>query len=572
MDNTIDVSQRAPSEVMKLDRLGSFHPTRMSFTRTLVRRMHWENWQIRLAASSLDTDGFGFIVYHIETASGPLSFIAFSNSIDDSERTDRVIAEKWDLTFTLFNGIADAQDVARLEKQVPLQEAGRMSENEIVLSRANKSMRLFNSVVDSLANGQQPDVKSIAAVGYLVRTTAVYGNGKFGCCDFLNVKKNSPFSLPFQAEMLAVYMARQLSFDLVEYIAQKRGGHKAVQLDSSLKRALGVGNATGLGMAPFLVGHPLLIHTWMNVREYAIGKIKSKPTTSKSVIDKLNELLMRFSQHLDQWTTDDECQHKRLAVLKTEVEMLKALAPSVLNVDYPWKYLTNWAQSETSLECQEFVNSLILELHPDLVNVMERFMGDDENYEIDSTMSVQRLKNMIEQDYDWALELDFSSSESQHLFWYFSQEKEEPRIGVRHLESGCEKEMRVGVARDVSLLHDQLNCLPDESMSMTIADFLINHPSQRHIITRIQSLHNFPYAEIRDNLLDISCRPIDLLRCKLSIFGATRFDPKSNLWTRITLFQGAPLPHELQNENADDWAYPVVQVPDSCPAHTARAN
>ena len=34
-------------------------------------------------------------------------------------------------------------------------------------------------------------------------------------------------------------------------------------------------------------------------------------------------------------------------------------------------------------------------------------------------------------------------------------------------------------------------------------------------------------------------------------------DPKSKLWTRITLFQGAPLSDELILPEADDWFAPV---------------
>ena len=52
--------------------------------------------------------------------------------------------------------------------------------------------------------------------------------------------------------------------------------------------------------------------------------------------------------------------------------------------------------------------------------------------------------------------------------------------------------------------------------------------------------------------------PIDLLRCKLSFFGATKFDPRSDRWVRITMFQGAPLPDEmagLTEAEADAWAY-----------------
>lgn len=67
-----------------------------------------------------------------------------------------------------------------------------------------------------------------------------------------------------------------------------------------------------------------------------------------------------------------------------------------------------------------------------------------------------------------------------------------------------------------------------------------------------------PYGEIQDNLLAEEMRPIDMLRSKLSFFGAAKFDPKSDRWTRITMFQQAPLPGELHNEDADDWCFPVV--------------
>ena len=61
-----------------------------------------------------------------------------------------------------------------------------------------------------------------------------------------------------------------------------------------------------------------------------------------------------------------------------------------------------------------------------------------------------------------------------------------------------------------------------------------------------------------DYLVGRDMRPIDILRCKLSFFGASKYDPKSDLWTRITLFQGAPLPHQLQEENSCDWLFPYL--------------
>ena len=70
----------------------------------------------------------------------------------------------------------------------------------------------------------------------------------------------------------------------------------------------------------------------------------------------------------------------------------------------------------------------------------------------------------------------------------------------------------------------------------------------------------FPYSEIQDNLISERCLPIDMLRCKLSFFGASKFDPKSDRWTRITLYQGAPLFHELGTDQADDWWLPALET------------
>ena len=64
----------------------------------------------------------------------------------------------------------------------------------------------------------------------------------------------------------------------------------------------------------------------------------------------------------------------------------------------------------------------------------------------------------------------------------------------------------------------------------------------------------FPYSEIQDNTIADTIIPIDMLRLKLSYFGAVKFDPKSDLWLRITMYQGAPLPHEMKFSD-DSWPY-----------------
>ena len=110
-------------------------------------------------------------------------------------------------------------------------------------------------------------------------------------------------------------------------------------------------------------------------------------------------------------------------------------------------------------------------------------------------------------------------------------------------------------------LHRELAALPSAALSRSVGEFLLERPRWRGILRRIQSLAHLPYAEIRDNLLGEDCLPVDLLRCKLSIFGAAKFDPKSDRWTRITLYQGAPCIEELAEPEADDWAFPSFPIP-----------
>ena len=92
----------------------------------------------------------------------------------------------------------------------------------------------------------------------------------------------------------------------------------------------------------------------------------------------------------------------------------------------------------------------------------------------------------------------------------------------------------------------------------TLAAFLLRHPEHRHIARRAQITARFPYAEIRNNTISAELLPIDLLRCKLAFFGATHFDPRSDRWVRINMFQNAPFPDELTRSNADDWSYPSL--------------
>ena len=243
---------RDPSEVMKLSRMGSFHQSRLSFMRILMRQIRDENWKFKREEFNVNNKGVGHAIYSATGPKNTYSLIAFAHDLPDEKRSDRVIADAWDATFTLYDGSPSEEDIERLKKNVPLQEVGRISENELCLSRANKSVRLWDHVISSLSAGCQPDVEQIDSVGYLMRTTAVYGSGKFGAVDREFVSDRTEFKAPFQYELLSVFMIRWFVLDLVNQMANVQNPDKAVQLDPKLGYRLGIGNSTGLGMAPFL--------------------------------------------------------------------------------------------------------------------------------------------------------------------------------------------------------------------------------------------------------------------------------------------------------------------------------
>ena len=162
------IELRDPNTIMKLSRLGSFHQSRLSFLRSFLDE--FKDWEYKKDLFDLDENGFGTAIYSLKKKDRVYSLICFANKINDEERSDRVIATKWDAAFTLHDGIPTKLDIERLKNEVPKQEVGRLSYKELTLSRANKSIRVFNHVVESLSNGSQPDFELLKKVGYLYKT------------------------------------------------------------------------------------------------------------------------------------------------------------------------------------------------------------------------------------------------------------------------------------------------------------------------------------------------------------------------------------------------------------------
>ena len=548
---------RPPDVVMRLARMGSTHQTRLSFLRALLRKAIGERWSFSRPRFEIDARGVGTAIYQVDTGAHIYSLVAFGHDLPAEKRTDRVIAEEWDATFALFDGVPTDADIERLRANVPKQEAGRCLASELVLARANRSVRLFDHVVDTLSEGRQPDANALGSTGYLMRTTAVYGNGKFGIADRDRIKSRPEMSGPFRAEMLTVYFIRAFTADLAEHMARLRAPNVAVALAPALRRRLGVGNATGLGMAPFLVRHPLLLHRWVHARETALARVRALETAGEPESTRFMVALAAGRRLVAHWVTDDPVQAPRIPVLAHDLGRLEAFVTSnaVLDERAPWNRIYAWVERELSLEGQEFAVSLLIEPHGALVDDLADEMAVDEAiaFDIDGGQACATLRADIERAYAWALKTDFTSPDRHGLFWYVSEEKLEPRLGMRANEPGGELEQPLAVARDIGELAAALRDAPiDELVGM----FLMRRPEFRHTVRRVQVAVRNPFAEIRDNLIDIDMRAVDILRYKLAFFGVTRFDPRSDKWLRITMYQGAPFPHELAASDWDDWIWP----------------
>ncbi|WP_068410101.1 hypothetical protein [Labrenzia sp. OB1] len=537
--------RRPASQVMQLERMGCSHPTRLSFLRTMLRRLHRENWTVDRPVWDVDDTGSGHAVYRTRCGGRTYSLVAFAHDLPDDMRSDRVIATAWDATFTLFDGEPTLADIARLRDNVPIQEAGRISTRELTLARANRSVRLFHHVVDALSQGRQPDPAEIADIGYLMRTTAVYGSGKFGAADRSDIADRPELAAPFQVEMLTVWLIRAFTVDIAEHMAMVKGGNRAISLDRNLRRTLGVGNSTGLGMAPFIVRHPVLLNNWMMAREEALARVRAQAGATQSTIAGLRVALDTTIQNAACWTSRHPVQVPKLADLRTDVRLLSDTVKAWdFDQPHPWDALWRWGQDALSCEGQEALLSVMLEPHGDLVDDLADCMGADEapSFCINGAMRVSELRAILEQHYGWALSIDFTTPENIARFWYVSEEKLEPRLGERATEDGATLEQPLCIARLAAELDDTLR---DRDGDEAVAAILLAHPEHRYVIRRVQIAQNHPYAEVQDNLIAAAMLPIDLLRCKLSFFGATRFDPRSDRWVRINLFQGTPFPDEI---------------------------
>ena len=550
------INLRDPKKIMKLSRLGSFHQSKLSFLRSFLQE--FKDWDYNRDLFDLDEEGHGIAIYSFKKNNRIYSLVCFSNKINDQERSDRVIATKWDAAFTLFDGIPTKFDLERLSKNVPKQEVGRLTYKELTLSRANKSVRLFNYVVDCLSQGNQPDKDQLSKVGYLYRTTAVYGSGKFGLADRFRIKNREEICGPFRLEMMLVYLVRQFTFDQVNHVAKSINPRKAVQLKDNICRELGIGNSTGLGMAPFIVNHPTLLNNWILARETALKNIREIKYVKKEETELFIKCVKQSVQNILSWNTDNEFQKNKIKSLFSDLKKFISLweQGKFRNKDYMFNNIYLWCDENLGEECSEYIISMMMEPFSKIVEPLIKNMSSDEDkyFTIPTKRTINDLKTILEEKYSDILKINFEKKENNKNFWFISKNKEEPRLADRFEDIGADLEQPLAIARDINNLYKVISNLKN---SLPVSKFLNENNNLRHVVRRAFIAEEFPYSEIQDNTIGSKLMPIDMLRLKLSFFGAIKFDPKSDKWLRICMFQGSPLPKDLKHSN-DNWMYSSV--------------
>ena len=272
-----------------------------------------------------------------------------------------------------------------------------------------------------------------------MRTTAVYGSGKFGAIDYKEISDRSEFAAPFQAEMLTVYMIRAFVVDLLQHAAKIKNPSRFVNLEPRVSKMLGVGNSTGLGMAPFLINHPKLLNNWINAKETALARIRSLKAPKQKCVDLFKTYIKRSNYLIESWHSQHELQIAKLNELRRDkITLDHHIGKFNFKRPYPFDALYKWAEETLGEEAQELLVSIILEPFGNLIDNLSSEMSDNNQFKnkINGSMLIGDFLKKTEQHYDFALKINWNNSKNNQLAWYISEEKLEPRLGDRYKENG----------------------------------------------------------------------------------------------------------------------------------------
>ncbi len=549
---------RPPAVLMRPERLAAIQPSRISASRSLIARAARQRWQIRCERFDIDERGRGTACYAIEADGWRFSYPVLSFEPTAAGRTGRIIGRAWDMMGALVEGEAAPEAIERLAAELPKLYEGRADPGTLTWSRSNRSGRLFDLAVEHLAAGRQPPVAELGRTCYLMRNTGIDGNGTFGSRAFLALEPDHPLRASLQAQMLTAYMMRVFAGDLVGHLARLRGGGRAVVADPALRRFLGVGNGSALGLMLFVNNHPRLIDRWLTIREQAIAEARLLTVGPDAAPLRL---LARLLDRAIVARRQDRAEYEAFApsaviadgleIVRRDLDRLIDQVRAGCAGPMPLVEFVESLDGRVHDEAFETLLSLLIELVPARADALAETLVLDEELTGRPEMPVGRLRDILRADYPWAFDLDLSAP---RYVWYKSRTAEEPRRGPRE-EIGDAHNLGLDLPRLVVALDRDLAAAEPKA---SLARFLLAHPEHRLIAIRVQALAGLPYHSPHADIMAEDFVPAHVTRLlNVGIHGIDKARDFLNRNLRGVLFHGAPLPDDLATGRADPhWFYP----------------
>jgi hypothetical protein len=561
--NAENTSLRAPSIVMSPRRAGVVVPNALSFSRAAMRELVRGRYRVEKVRFDLDSEGRGEVLYRLIGGGWTFHFFLVSTKLPEEQKTDRNFAQSWDAMGVLCQGEWTAEREARLRREVPKQRAGYADYDTLIYARGNRSARLFDHVVESLAAGRQPDPHLLAPVGYILRTTAFIGNGQLGTRPFAGYEPDHPLRRPYHAQFCSAFMLREYVFDLVDHMARARNP-RAARLARPYRRYLGLGNAAATGLVPFVVNHPHLMHRWCLAYETALARAEHRPAKpDDDVTHRFGRLLDRSIRHFIESERPSDGVFSTPQDLAADLSRLRAAfeefrahgtvesKPTPL----PWVALHDWAERHLHPEAAEILSAIVIEIHPDIVDAAADDFYADERFEVQPEMTVAQLRDIVQEQYAWALAPHYRDVPAQHFWYRSSKAPRDVRRGLRGRDQALEAETSMDTVLQTQRLWAFLERARHDAR---VADIVCVRPDLRHIVARIQSLAGLQYAELREHWLASGFSPFAPVRFALSFYGLEKFEAAVPKSVRGTFMQGAPIAEDVADGIDGDWPFPLM--------------
>lgn len=549
-----------PHTLMDPRNLGAMQPTRLSASRSFMAKMIRENWKIEREVFELDARGNGQLRYAVTTPEGSLTFVAFLQEPHNKNRTGRIIGTSWDMVGALLDGVATSEQVRATREEIPRLYEGRATPNTLVWFRSNQSLRIFREARTALAEGRQPDAKELHRVGYLMRNTGLDGNGTFGTIPFAAIPDTHPLAVSYHAQMLSAYLMRELSVDVVEELARLDSPATAVKLDRDIKRLLGVGNGSALGLAMLFYNRPVLVNSYISAYLDVLDHILNDPSSSTS--EKLAELeshLNRTIRYRSFLGTSYRFFTSNMEIV-ADLRRIRAQVRAGMRGDIS---TTNGRtilgeihceiETKVSKEALHSFSALLIELDPDYCDdVAQSRLAFDELLDLPPQTTLQEVRGAIARAFRWALELPLNDEENRDRVWYQSRAAEEPRSGPREEVPDAHELIQSypDQVRELVAAIDEV----DDASTATVGALIAKRPDLEYIARLVVALADKPYATAHVDPHDTDFVPVWVIRFVNSfIHGLDRTEDHMGRDVRGLIFEGAPYRDEIVDADASTW-------------------